>query len=304
MLLLVLALCLVGDTVPRQVPKVPEALVVLEDRTIGLPPLPMNGGQGRKQFKVIHAQIKTAQHDLTLSLQGLYGKPEATTVLGGDLSVPEASEAEGAALVAVLMDADQAKLELAFSEVWKGWQAALVESGLAKPIKVRKGKEGPSSPLFEEARKLAKDTLKAMSRQPKKRISRLDASFNVENVDLYPDVTHYMTRDEYQGDQKIEHDLYVAQNSLAVANELIPALSKTWNPLVDHLNQRARRLADLEQAATPTSDPILNALRVQTKIAFLERFRTALWYCDLVWSQVASEGTPMPPPRLMAAVIR
>jgi hypothetical protein len=34
------------------------------------------------------------------------------------------------------------------------------------------------------------------------------------------------------------------------------------------------------------------------RIAYLERFRTALWYCDMVWAQVSSADLPHAPARL------
>lgn len=295
-----------ADQAPQRKPKVVEAVVVLEERPITLPPLPHDVGQGRQQFKEVHAQIQTALRDLGLSLQSLYAKPEAGITLARDLNVPAAFAIEGSELVEVMTDLEHGRLESAFTDVWKGWQAALVEGGLAKPVRVSAGRPEAHSKRFEDAKKKGKETIKVLSRLPPKRTGRLDASFNEENADLFPDLTTYrapdstfnMTGNEYATLQNGERSANIAQRSQAVADKLIPSLSETWDPLVTHLNGRALRLADLEQVAAPSLDATVRTLRVQTKIAFLERFRTALWYCDLVWCQAASVEAPAPPQRM------
>ncbi len=310
MLLLALVAMSPSDQVPPQKPKVAEAVVVLEDRSITLPPLPRDVGQGRAQFKEIHTQIQNALQDLGVSLQVLYAKPEARLVLARDLEVPQALAVEGKELVGILADADYVRLESTFADVWKGWQAALVEGGLAKPVRVQAGRPEPHSKQYEEARKQAKQTIQRLSRQQPQKTGRLDASFNEENADLFPDPTTYgttgstfnLTKDEYAIATNDERSAFLVQKSRAVANKLIPSLSQTWVPFVAHLNDQARRLADLEKAGAPTTDATINVLRIQTKIAFLERFRTALWYSDLVWCQAASAEAPAPPRRLRPVI--
>src|SRR5512133_546468 len=86
------------------------ATVALEDRSITLPPLPKDGSQGRAHFKEIHAQIRNALEDLTLSLQTSYGRPEAGMALPADLSVPPERMAEGTALLRAVDDPEFLRL--------------------------------------------------------------------------------------------------------------------------------------------------------------------------------------------------
>ncbi|HJV23144.1 MAG TPA: hypothetical protein VJ505_04365 [Holophagaceae bacterium] len=304
MLPLACTLFLTQTPIPDIKPKVPEAMVVVAERSLVLPPLPKGVAEGRKGFASVHAQIKYAQEELSTSLQRLYATPEASRALAKDLEVPEASRGEVAGWLDVLKDVQFARLEGGFAEVWKGWQAALVEGGLAKPTRSPSGQPESHGAGYEAAKQKAKQVISAASRQPLRSSGKLDSSYNVENADLFGGGTEGMTKDERAGQQHVERSLYLAQTNRAIADILIPMLAESWDPLVDHLGGRARRLADLEAGAAPVADPILSALRTRAKIAFLERFRVALWYCDLVWSQSASVEAPAPPRRLAPSARR
>ena len=302
MILLALALMVPQDPAPPPKAKTAGTLVKVEDRSITLPPLPQTGSEGRARFKEIHAQIGAALEDLTLSLQALYGRPEAGMALAADLSVPPELAEEGAALVGVIDDPDYARLERAYLDTWKGWQAALVEGGLAKRAQASSGVQEPRSKQYEETKQKGRLALQAPSRrfQP---VTRLDAgyrskdeddTFSDERINAPPKQPEELTVAPMEFTKK-EQD---TQNRLAVTNLLLPDLSGTWNPLVDHLNEAAMRVVNQEQASSPLPDPTMKILRAYARIAVLERFRKALWYCDLVWCQLASVEAPPPPRRL------
>ena len=152
MILLALALMLPQD--PAAPPKAKPAgtLVKVEDRSITLPPLPRTGSEGRARFKEIHAQIRTALEDLDLSLLTLYERPEARMLLAADLSVPSEPTEEAAVLVGAIDDPGCARLERAYLDTWKGWQAALTEGGLAMRVQASPGTPEPRSRQYEEAK--------------------------------------------------------------------------------------------------------------------------------------------------------
>ena len=304
MLHLALASLLLDQPKPPQA-KVIETLVKVEDRSISLPPLPLDGPQGRAGFKAVHGQIKTALEDLALSLQGHYARPEAAAPLAADLSVPAESVEEGAALLGIIEDAPYVRLERTFLDTWKGWQAALVEGGLAKRVQATAKVPEPRSKAYEAARLKGLKVLQAPSRKFQE-ASRLDAGYRSKDEDD----TFSEARLQAAPTQAEEHAVapgtftkqdHDTQNRLALTNQLLPDLGAAWGPLVDHLNGAVLRVMNRDQGAVPSQDPTLNALRTHARIAVLERFRRDLWYCDLVWSQIASEEA-LPPPRKLVQV--
>jgi hypothetical protein len=303
MILLAFALLLSQDPAPPPRPKPAGTLVKVEDRSITLPPLPRTGSEGRAHFKEIHTQIRTALEDLDLSLLTLYERPEARMLLAADLSVPSELAEEAAVLVGAIDDTGYARLERAYLDTWKGWQAALVEGGLAKRVQASPGTQEPRSRQYEEAKKKGMLALQAPSRRLQ-RTTRLDAGFRSKDED------DTFSDERLGATPKQAEEFAVApteftkkdndtQNRLAVTDLLLPDLSGTWNPLVTKLNDAALRVVNREQVSSPILDTTMDALRIHTKVAVLERFRKALWYCDLVWCQIASVEAPLPPRRLV-----
>jgi len=66
-------------------------------------------------------------------------------------------------------------------------------------------------------------------------------------------------------------------------------LAEGWKPLTGHLDAGAAALLDLDRTAPPTSDPSLKALRLMARINFMERFRSTVWFCQVVWAHMASK---------------
>jgi len=279
-------------------PKVPEAVVSVQDRSIQIPKLPKDVGHGREAFKSIHSQIQVAQEDLVAALQALYARPEGAVELGEGPGHPKVEVKDGSEWMDLLTDPQYGQLRFTFLEVWKGWQAALMESRLANPVQEAPAKNEVHSPGYEATRRKALRVIAAPSRRTGKATGQLEASYNEENAELFSDGTEPMTYDAARGGRLIERSRHIAQTARAVAEAVIPDLTEAWNPLVDHLNGQVRRLGEMEAAAVPAGDPNLQALRVRTKIAVLERFRATLWFCDLVWSQLAAAEPPAPPRRL------
>jgi hypothetical protein len=286
------ALLLLTAQAPQ--PKPAAAVVAMEARSIILPALPADGAQGRARFRETHGRIQDTQKDLDGALLALYARPEAARSLRG-LAVPEEALAEGRELLEILKDTEHARLEKDFADTWRGWQAALVEGALAP---AGKAPAAPASPRFEAARETARKVVRETARTLGTPADRLDASYNVENANLYTSLGQLQSEEQRVTDRGVEASVTVARRTLTVANKLIPELAAAWQPMVAHLNAQAVRLIDLEQRARTSPGGPLGDLRVQARIAYLERFRTALWYCDLVWAQVASAELPHAPGRL------
>jgi len=285
-----LALLLLAPLAPPAT-RPPEAVVITEARSITLPALPEDGAQGRAGFAATHARILEAQKDLEAALAALYALPEASVSLRG-LTVPDASLEEGRGLVAVWRDPEHLRLQTAFLDTWKGWQAALVEGHLASAKALP---AAAASPRYQAAHDLAAQVIRASTRNAPQAANRLDASFNEENASLYTDLGNRVTPEQRAVLDHVDQGAVRARQTLEVANKLIPNVAEPWNAFVAHLNAQAVRLLELEPAARAAPGGPLGALRVQARIAYLERFRAALWYCDLVWAQVASAPVPAAP---------
>lgn len=295
-----LVLILLSGVTPPQQVKESGIIVALEGRSITLPRLPLDSREDRTRFKEIHAQIGTAQEDLAQSLGALYGKPEAKLPLPKEITVQQEDVPEVRALLAVIGDAEFGRLERAYLDTWKGWQAALVEGGVAKRLHAFSGTTKPQSPQYEETRRKGLLALQAPSRRLQ-RVTRSEAAYrsNNENDDFPEERTRELRMRPEELSVEVgqlsekEND---AQNRKALANVILPDLVGTWNPLVLHLNVRAQNVLDQGWSLPTPGHPTQNILRVHAQLAVLERFRKALYYCDLVWCQMAGVEAP-PPPR-------
>lgn len=301
MLVFVLQAATVLSPLPPAKAKPVETVVVLEDRAITLPPLPQGGRQAWHGFKEIHFQIQAAQKTLRWSIQSLLEKPEANFHLTDRLELPRGLAAEAKALVDILIDPEFTRLEQAYLDDWKGWQAALKAGGLTLPKAPQAQPTESKTARFEEARQKGLSALQALpnlERNTPKGPDRLHASFQYEDLDTYDEINKGLLPEQQRVQAKLEGYAAVARKTLRIAKVMIPSLSESWVPLVLHLNSQAQRLLDLEQKGAPTPNETMNALRVRTKIAYLKRFQAALWYCDLVWCQTASAEPPPPPQRI------
>lgn len=299
--LFALAVALASTPPAPPQPKVPERVVALEDRSITLPRLPPTGALGRSGFKEVHGQVGQAMADLNASLRTLYGRPEAAP-LPDNLSVPQELAEEGAALVQVIDDETYARLERAYLDTWKAWQAALADGGLAQRAHPGGSGRAPQSKAFQETREKARQWLKAPSRrfvpvtraEAGYRAPEEDDTFTPQQLGATPLKPEERKASELAPD-KVELD---TQSRLGVTDLLLPDLAARWDALAEHLNAVALKVLVREEAAAPTPDAPMMALRAHAKLAVLERFRKALYHCDLVWCQVASSALPKPPPRL------
>lgn len=285
------------------------ALVTLVDRPITLPSLPKDAPDGRERFKAVHEQVGQALEDLKQGLIALYQKPEAGMALPADLSVPRELAAEGTDLLQVLADAEYRQLEQTFVDTWKGWQAAVAEQARLQAGKASEAR-APGSAAFENGWQAARQVLREPSRRfgPGYRLdptlmkwkeveeARRSAAY-LEEIDEMPGARPMpMDSDEVEGYRRQEDAIFEIQLGMAVAKQLLPVLSGAWAPMVDHLNRAALRVMNWEKASPDPPDPMMEALRVHTRIALLERFRRAFWMSDLVWAHAAS-AQPHPRPR-------
>lgn len=275
---------------PQKTTQTPEARIVLQDRVIPLPALPKDVGEAKAHYPAIHTQLQGALHDLEMPILPLRAAIPAGKELPKTMKLRPAEAKDARVLVQILNDPTYDALEKGVVEVWQRWVGVLVENGIAKPNQsISKNMNQPGV---------------ATNASLKTKLDRIESTWERDDDDRL--MRRYSgERDLNEGSDARAPSLFPAElkaydkgveavaKRAAVAKELAPQLSEAWTPLVAHLNACAVKLADLDHdTATPTPD--FEMLHRRTQIVFFERFRSALWFCEVVWSQMASVDPPPP----------
>ena len=103
---------------PGPIPPPPGAEVIIDERVLSLPALPVNADQARQGNARIQASVGNGIADLEKSLEASNALLATQPPLGPSLSVPKDRAEEGR-----------------FLEAWNGWQSALVGAGVDQRIK-------------------------------------------------------------------------------------------------------------------------------------------------------------------------
>ena len=262
-------------------------VVAVEAGLIELPPLPASPAEARRNFRARRPDKALAE--VEGMLRALY-REARTRPMAQPLRVPARHAEEAAFLASLLTDPEHAHLEERVQDLWNAWQSALADRGLADP---EMGQD-----LARRVRLLSARKRDVASHA---RAGGGDSYFEILHEDREPDrivasgalrvvLSELMAVDglEYGGNRDFE------KWGRGLAERMAPRLAEAWTPLARHLNARARTLLDYDRDARPTADPAILALRIEAKIAFLERFRSALWFSGLAWAHLASRPLPGP----------
>jgi len=264
---LVLGLFLLAQT-PQQPAAKPSGIeVTVQDRAIELPLLPESVEEARTGFPKMRPRVTTAIQDLERDLAGLYTTLAPEGPSGAFYQIPSNATSEVRFLGSLLQDDACLAMEDAVFDDWVRWQTQLLRYGLAQPS----GGSAITSRMV----------LLAVKRNEMRSLDRSDLPwpfFDLLAVDGL----------DYKGWNAL------ARGAAALADSQAPQLARTWKPLAQHLNESAQRMLDYERNAAPTQDPALRILRLQAKINVLERFRSALWFCQMAWAHLASSPLPKP----------
>ncbi len=269
---LVLGLLLGAPATPPPGPRAVGIEITVQDRAIELPFLPEGVAQARAAYGPLRPRIETALQDLERDLAGIYAalRPEGPSA--AFYLMPSQGTAEGRFLASMLHDESCQTMEEAVLDQWVRWQTLLVRQGLVQP-----GGSAITSRMVLLA--FRRNELRSQD------LSDLPWSlFDLLAVDGL----------DYRGWGSL------ARGAAALADAQAPQLARSWKPLAQHLNGSALRMLEFERSAAPTQDPALRILRLQARLNVLERFRTALWFCQMVWAHMASERLPAPLKKLGA----
>ena len=295
-----LVLALHPSAPPRVPPAPPTSEVTVSERIIQLPSLPENIEKAHAEFGPIRSGLTEGLQDLERTLIKLYACPEAGIPLPASFKASRSQAEELRFLASVVNEARYRDLEEPVTKAWEEWKAVLVENNLAQPTQVATTPIPPPAARKRESAEL---------QMRMKGMEQCEETLVMEYKELIDTFTRKNTGGKRKGIEKTDfkslnavitarsdfENRIITSRALAVtANRHAPSLSKAWIPLAARLNADALQLANLEASQKHSSDAGLQALEVQARISFLERFRSALWLSSVIWAGMTT--TPLPDP--------
>jgi hypothetical protein len=264
----------------------PRAEVMLEGRAIVVPALPTSIAQARREFSRVRKDLEAAFREAERYRTTCKAELAAQEGGAGDLVIPAAHAAEARALAPFLFDEEFLALEAPVLERWNPWQTTLLRLGLDEP--------GEGQRIAEHMLLLSTSKAEvAESSHPGAEAPSLEIR---SDDPVHPESTflHFSTRVALFELVAVDRMAYGANTEFArkattFADQQAPGLAESWVKLSGHLNQSAGVLLGLDRAAAPSKDPAMVSQRLRARVNFMERFRSTLWLCQVIWAHMASQ---------------
>ncbi|NTV75953.1 MAG: hypothetical protein HGA66_17340 [Holophaga sp.] len=262
----------------------PGKVVVLEAASTGIPPLPASVAEARKGYSRTRKELDASYREAERYLAACTRELAALGQAGAQFTLPATLAGEARTLSGFLFDGAFLALEDPLLQRWNAWQTTLLRQGLDRPAEAQRMADSMrllSSSKAEVTGRIpaAGSTLEILCEDPAgkdRTVLRLPP--NVRWVEVMAvDRMEYGANTDFG---KLATDYADAQAAL---------LAEAWKPLTAHLKNDAAALLDLDRKAPPTDDPALKALRLMARMNYMERFRSTLWFCQVVWAHMASK---------------
>jgi hypothetical protein len=276
---------------PQQPPAPLSKEIIVQSRKGLIPHVPVSVDQAHAEYAKVGPMISHGLQDLESELLQLYaGKPQLDAV-PSSIRV-HADEIEAAKFFfKMLNDKQYAKLQTEILKVWREWQMLLSET---EPIDgdgaVSSRTETPKNEDLDAKKKLIKEKARLaamLEMESKSIVSLATGGFGPEDT-----TAGYGYKIEMS--KQFEARFSIAKQRLIVANMKAPQLAKAWTPFVEHLDACALKMAELDNPSTLFQGEDLRRLHLQAKVRFMERCRSALWFCQLVWARMTTNAVPPP----------
>lgn len=262
----------------------PGKVVVLEAATTGIPPLPASVAEARKDYARVRKDLDTAYREAGAYLAACSRDLAALGRGGAPFTLPASLAGEAQTLSGFLFDGAFLALEDPLLQHWNAWQTTLLRQGMARPAEAQRMADSMrllSSSKAEVTGRIppAGSTLEVLCEDPAGRehtVLRLPP--NVRWVEVLA-----VDRMEYGANTEF------GKLATTYADAQAAHLAEAWAPLTAHLKREAAALLDLDRTAPPTDEPALKALRLMARVNYMERFRSTLWFCQVVWAHMASK---------------
>jgi len=272
-----------GPSPVNQAPVGQPSSVQVQARALRLPDLPADTAQARTGYPAIRQEIELSVGELGQDLTVL--RTGTAFDFPVEVRVTPQTATEALFLLQTLSDEEFLDARGAVLEQWNAWQTDLLKVGLAD---AREGSSITSNmellpagiPLFIPEDLGGDECCRIVFGRSHKE-ERL-----FTRQDLFELVA--ISRAPYQ------RPTALGKAAAQLATTHAPQLQAIWKTLMEHLNASALHWLDYEQNLVPTENPGLETLRRQSRIHVLERFRSALWLCQVIWAHMASEALPAP----------
>ncbi len=282
------ALTLLAFLTPGEPPPPPAVAVQVQSRIIRLREVPERVDQARSAAGQVEPQLVRDAEDLDQMLAALSQEARALPPLPVSWKVRRADAAEAQFLVGLVDDTTYLELRKEVEATWSAWMAITQESLSSETTRTLK----PSALRDQVAqRALQRRQLLAQSNP------RVEREWAANLAEMMKGVTGGRTFLEMESRTSAHHGAHTTrlEQSIVLRNTLAPSLTVPWKAMADHLNRSVETLSGLEKADAGTASPELKALRVLAKRRLLERFRSAVFQCHVVWAHMASRPLPRPP---------
>ncbi|BDU74006.1 hypothetical protein [Mesoterricola silvestris] len=263
----------------------PGKVVVLEAATTGIPPLPASVAEARKGYGRVRKELDAAYREAEAYLAAGSRELAALGRTGTSFTLPASLAPEARTLSGFLFDGAFLALEEPLLQRWNEWQTTLLRQGLARPAEAQRMADAmrllsSSKAEVRDRVPAAGGTLEVLCEDPAgqdRTVLRLPPNVRWVEV-LAVDRMPYGANTEF------------GKLATAYADAQATLLAEAWTPLTAHLKKEAAALLDLDRTAPPTEDPALKALRLMARVNYMERFRSTLWFCQVVWAHMASRN--------------
>jgi hypothetical protein len=296
-----LALLFLGLSVPPPEGTVPpQAQVEIAAPVLRLPELAAGSRDAQARYAQIKPMIEREMADLDRELRALFATVEGRAPLPDSMMIPKGMAEEAAFLQTLLNDQRHAHLQKPILDLWNAWTGSLVLTGLAR---LEKAPASPETVASEESLQRARRIAASMSR---KQLNARDFVCSVPGGpgSLRENVNGPAVWSDAESDSigafraRHLHRVTQAMHLVKANNQDAGRLAMAWVPVMEHMNECARRLMDFEKTPIPALHPGMRQLRTKARIEFLERFREDLWFSHVVWAHLAGSPAPANPERL------
>jgi hypothetical protein len=184
-------------------------------------------------------------------------------------------------------------LQAAIIRVWREWQTLQVEAeSISEDSTASSKKETPNGKDQDVRQKLAREKARheeLLEMEKKAIVTMATGGFGPEE-----NSAGYSYKIEMS--KQYENRVTSAKRWVIVANKKAPQMTEAWTPFMEHLRVCVLKMADLDHPPIPFQGEDLQRLHLRAKIRLLERYRSGLWFCQLVWARMTA-STPPPPLR-------
>jgi len=275
-------------TPAKPVPKVAEAVILVEDQQLRIPPLPRNRLDARWHFKEVQADLNLGKKTVERFLATM-----ATPLISSASkeAVPMAQRPEAEELIAKFKDDHFAEVLGGLLKELKAWEAD-AKGRVPVTDEQRKGgtavlEQVPISSQTQAGQTVIDDTT------PGGRFTPVDAANGggVWDSNLAPLLT--IQNPNLRATATKREEVAASEGHLmTVARKHETEIARHWALVVQQLDADAKGIALLLDSHPAPDNLGLLELRRRVKVQLLERYQAVLKLCQFIWSGLAAEPKP------------